>query len=199
VPCEPVDDAAYAYLLGWYLGDGCVCRTARSYQLVIVADLAYFWIIVDCCNAIRAAFPGRTPHVRPHPIHNCVRIENGWTQWPKVFPQHGPGLKHTRPIVLEPWQERIVDAHPWSFLRGLLHSDGCRTVNRFTTKLPSGRVARYEYPRYFFSNLSDDIRGLFCRTCERLGLRWTQSNHRNISISHRKSVALLEEHVGPKR
>ena len=96
------------------------------------------------------------------------------------------------------WQERIVEAHPWQFLRGLLHSDGCRTINRFKTKLPSGRVAEYEYPRWFFSNLSADIRGLFCVTCEQLGLRWTQSNHRNISISHRRSVALLEEHVGPK-
>jgi len=36
------------------------------------------------------------------------------------------------------------------------------------------------------------------RTCWRLGLRWTQSNHRNISISHRASVALLGENVGPK-
>jgi hypothetical protein len=107
-------------------------------------------------------------------------------------------LKHLRPIVLEPWQQAIVEAHPWQFLRGLIHSDGCRTVNRFKTKLPSGRVAEYEYPRYFFSNLSADIRGLFCATCEQLGLRWTQSNHRNISISHRHSVALLEQHVGPK-
>jgi hypothetical protein len=31
----------------------------------------------------------------------------------------------------------------------------------------------------------------------RLGLRWTQSNHRNISISHRMSVGLLDENVGP--
>jgi len=46
--------------------------------------------------------------------------------------------------------------------------------------------------------MSADIRGLFCATCDQLGLRWTQSNHRNISISHRHSVALLEVHVGPK-
>jgi hypothetical protein len=44
-----------------------------------------------------------------------------------------------------------------------------------------------------------DIRGLFCSACDRLGLRWTQSNARNISISHRASVALLDEYVGPKR
>ena len=83
-------------------------------------------------------------------------------------------------------------------MRGLIHSDGCRTGNRFKTRLPSGRVAEYAYPRYFFSNLSAEIRGLFCESCEQLGLRWRQSNHRNISISHRTSVAMLDEHVGPK-
>jgi hypothetical protein len=66
------------------------------------------------------------------------------------------------------------------------------------TRLPSGRVAEYEYPRWFFSNLSADIRGLFCATCEQVGVRWTQSNHRNISVSHRRSVALLDEYVGAK-
>jgi hypothetical protein len=57
------------------------------------------------------------------------------------------------PIVLADWQHAVVDRHPERFLRGLIHSDGCRTVNRFKTRLPSGRVAEYEYPRYFFSNL----------------------------------------------
>jgi hypothetical protein len=119
--------------------------------------------------------------------------------WRELFPQHGPGRKHKRPIVLVPWQREIVERHPWPFLRGLIHSDGCRTLNRFKTRLPSGRIAEYAYPRYFFSNLSADIRRLFCETCDRLGLRWTQSNPRNISIAHRASVALLDENVGPKR
>jgi hypothetical protein len=48
------------------------------------------------------------------------------------------------------------------------------------------------------TNMSADIRGLFCATCEQVNVRWTQSNHRNISVSHRRSVALLDEHVGPK-
>ena len=91
-----------------------------------------------------------------------------------------------------------MDRFPREFLRGLLHSDGGRTVNRFTTLLPSGRMAEYAYPRWFFSNRSADIRALFCEYCERLGIRWTQSNPRNISISHRHSVALLDEFVGPK-
>jgi len=103
--------------------------------------------------------------------------------------------------VLAAWQREIVDAHPQPFLRGLIHSDGCRVINRFTTKLPSGRVARYAYPRYFFSNMSADTRGLFCEYCEyceRLGVRWTLSNHRNVSVSHRRSVAILDKFIGPK-
>jgi hypothetical protein len=100
--------------------------------------------------------------------------------------------------VLEDWQREIVDRYPEQFLKGLIHSDGCRTINRFKTKLPSGRVAEYEYPRYFFSNLSPDIRELFCAYCDRLGVRWTRSNHRNVSVSHRHSVAILDAFIGPK-
>jgi hypothetical protein len=119
--------------------------------------------------------------------------------WAELFPQHGPGRKHERPIALVPWQREIVERETWQFVRGLIHSDGCRSVNRFKTTLPSGRVAEYAYPRYFFSNPSADVRTLFCEACDRLGLRWTQPNHRNISISHRTSVALVDEFVGPKR
>src|SRR4051812_24986651 len=129
----------------------------------------------------------------------AVTVQSFGKAWPDAFPQHGPGPKHKRPIVLADWQREIVDRHPREFLRGLIHSDGCRTTNRFKTKLPSGRIAEYAYARYFFSNLSPDIRALFCEYCDRLGIRWTQSNHRNISVSHRESVAKLDEFVGPKR
>jgi hypothetical protein len=123
------------------------------------------------------------------------RLEPGW---PEAFPQHGPGRKHERKIELTDWQREVVDRFPEEFLRGLVHSNGCRTINRFKTKLPSGRVAEYEYPRWFFSNRSADIRGLFCEYCERLGIGWTQSNPRNISVSHRRSVALLDSFVSAK-
>jgi hypothetical protein len=29
-------------------------------------------------------------------------------------------------------------------------------------------------------------------------VRWTQSNHRNISVAHRPSVRLLDTFIGPK-
>jgi hypothetical protein len=181
-----------------YLGDGCVTGAARSYQLVVACDAAYPAIIEDCWTAMMLTLLPRRVSCNPHRVHRCVRVVGSSPRWPEAFPQHGPGRKHDRKIELVPWQREIVDRHPQEFLRGLLHSDGCRTVNRFKTKLPSGRVAEYAYPRWFFSNRSDDIRGLFCEYCERLGIRWTQSNPRNISVSHRRSVALLDSFVPAK-
>ena len=84
-------------------------------------------------RAIVAAVPGRDPRIRRHRVHRLFRIETGWKYWPDALPQHGPGLKHQRAIALEDWQQRIVDGYPWAFLRGLLHSDGCRTVSGVRT------------------------------------------------------------------
>jgi hypothetical protein len=199
VSWRPPDPYSYSYLLGLYLGDGYVgvTRSGRA-TLMITCSAAYPEVMDDCGAAMKLVVPSAEV-VRYPTQSDCVRVVSASRRWPEIFPQHGPGRKHDRPIVLEPWQRDIVDAFPREFLRGLIHSDGCRTINRFKTRLPRGRVAEYEYPRYFFSNLSADIRGLFCEYCERLGIRWTQSNHRNISVSHRHSVALLDEFVGPKR
>ena len=99
--------------------------------------------------------PGRsTCIVRPRrtrPRRRSSRRAN--KRWPDgASPSTGPGRKHDRPIVLTDWQRAIVDRQPRALpAAALIHSDACRTVNRFKTKLPSGRVAEYAYPRYFFS------------------------------------------------
>ena len=196
----PVSSSAYSYLLGQYLGDGYLSNTGgpSSWRLVVSCDSGYPGIIGEVGDAIGGCDPSS------HVCHNAVRGANlivvlaSSPLWPLAFPQHGPGRKHLRPIVLEPWQLEITHRHPQSLLRGLIHSDGCRSINRFRTKLPSGRLAEYEYPRYFFSNLSADIRRIFCDHCDLLGVRWTQSNPRNISVAHRRSVAILDGFVGPK-
>jgi hypothetical protein len=200
LPWRPPHSKTYAYLLGVYLGDGHVTiRPAGRCWLRVFLDRKYPDIVDEVRVAIGLATLGRRIQVYERPDDGVCILQCSWKRWPEVFPQHGPGRKHERPIVLEDWQREVVEAHPEEFVRGLIHSDGCRTINRFTTKLPSGRVAEYAYPRYFFCNLSADIRALFCWACELLGVRWTQSNPRNISVSHRRSVAVLEGLVGPKR
>jgi hypothetical protein len=199
-PWRPPDDHAYAYLLGLYLGDGCVSVASRKRVMFRVAlDEAYPGVIAECEAAMRLVMPSSACRTYARRGANAVTAQASGPLWLEAFPQHGPGRKHERRIEFVDWQRNIVDRFPREFLRGLIHSDGCRTVNRFKTKLPSGRVAEYAYARYFFSNLSADIRGLFCEYCGRLGIRWTQSNPRNISVSHRDSVALLDAFVGPKR
>jgi hypothetical protein len=196
---RPSDQWAYCYLLGVYLGDGCLrCTRRGATTLVISLDSAYPALVAEVERAIGvtlAQVPVRRIRVKGS---GAIVLQASHPALPHVFPQHGPGRKHEREIRLLTWQRKLTASAPQQLLRGLIHSDGCRTVNRFKVQLPSGRVGEYAYPRYFFSNLSPDIRRIFCEHCEVLGIRWTQSNSRNISISHRRSVAILDEFIGPK-
>ncbi|WP_031487901.1 hypothetical protein [Streptomyces bicolor] len=196
-----LDRPAYAYLLGLYLGDGHIIqnRAMRSPSLSITCDESRPGLMDECENAMRSVFP-----------HNAVcRVRRKGCRDLKLhsmhlwclFPQHGPGKKHERTIALEPWQQEIVDAHPWEFIRGLVHSDGCRITN-WTTRMVGGERKRYEYPRYFFTNVSDDIRQLYTDTLDKLGIEWTHctrnGNPYNISVARKAYVALMDAHVGPK-
>jgi hypothetical protein len=196
---RPPDRQSYSYLLGVYLGDGCIVTTTeRTAWLVVTLDASYPGIVEETATALEACFPETRVRRYPRSDGAVTAVQMSHPALPFAFPQHGAGRKHLRPIELEDWQLEVTHQFPCELLRGLIHSDGCRTINKFKTRLPSGRVAPYEYPRYFFSNQSEDIRRIFCEHCELLGIRWTQSNPRNISVSHRKSVALLDEFIGPK-
>jgi hypothetical protein len=122
-----------------------------------------------------------------------VVITSYWKQWPCFLPQHGRGKKHTRPIILEPWQLELVKRDPRGLIRGLIHTDGWRGTNRVHVK---GRD--YEYPRYQFSNRSDDIRRIFTDACDLLGIAWRPWGRWHISVARRDSVAKLDEFVGLK-
>jgi hypothetical protein len=193
------DQFAYCYLLGAYLGDGTVCSPNRGgLWLQIVNDRRYPSISQEILRSMAVTFPGARPRSHRSSVGESDVLCITHPAMLKAFPQHGPGRKHLRRIILEDWQLALTHKHPDALIRGLIHSDGCRTENRFRTKLPSGRVADYAYVRYFFSNLSADIRQIFIDHCELLGVRVTQSNHRNLSVSHRHSVAILERLIGAK-
>ena len=186
----PVGD--YAYLLGMYLGDGCISKAARGvFKLRISCDMGYPEIIYEVSGAMVAVMPSsRVGTVWNIGGSRGAEVYSHSKAWPCLFPQHGPGPKHKRPIILAPWQDEIVTAHPEPFVRGLLHSDGCRVQNRVNGKA---------YPRYFFCQVSDDIRNLFTRSLDQLGIRHTRNDAKNVSIARKASVARLDDFVGPKR
>lgn len=186
-----LDGFAYVYLLGLYLGDGCISKGPKDvWRLRIFQTARYVHHVEECAVAMHAVLPNK---VLIQQRQGCVEIGSSSKHWPCLFPQHGPGRKHERAIELSTWQRRIVDEYPRALLRGLIQSDGCRD-NNFVVS----RGKRYVYPRYTFSNASDDIRRIFTDTCDRLDVHWTQPSARIISIARRADVAFLDTFIGPK-
>jgi hypothetical protein len=153
-----------------------------------VLDAKYPGIIDEAQRAVGALMPLNKVTAQRR-RDNCVEVYAHSKAWPCLFPQHGPGTKHERCIELEAWQKRLVGRWPDALLRGLIQSDGCRFIN-------TGR--HWRHPRYSFSNVSDDIKAIFCDACEQLGLHWTRTGPKTIYVSRKADVAFLDRIVGPK-
>jgi len=143
-----------------------------------------------------------------HKNAKCVDVFGYCKHLPALFPQHGKGRKHTRPIVLEDWQRNLIDKHPWSFIKGLIHTDGCRYIQK----------QKYnQYVKYNFTNVSKDIIDIFTSSCDKLNLKYVSfcrkaEKQRHVSkwnirakndswiitINDRESVQLMDRHIGPK-
>lgn len=189
---------AYVYLLGLYLGDGTISRHRRGvFRLRIFLDKKYPEIVNECKNAMRDVMP-RNGVERLLTVSNCFQVSSYSKAWPCLFPQHGPGMKHTRRIWLAEWQQELAERWPEALLRGLIHSDGCRFTNT------RGKSDTWSAPRYGFSNVSTDVTSIFCTACEKLGLRWTgafredESKAVTIYVSRKADVARMDEFIGPK-
>lgn len=199
IPAKPQPPDAYAYLLGLYLGDGCISVVGdpgkRVWSLRIMCADSWPGLREECVRAIRAIRP--LNHVRVLQKQGCTEVNSYSKHWPHLFPQHGPGKKHERAIVLADWQDEIVAEHPGPFARGLFHSDGYRGTNRVRRPV-GGEDKWYEYPRYLFKNESADILRLCGETLDRLGVAWRYNKRNEISVAKRDAVARLDEFVGPK-
>lgn len=152
-------------------------------------DETYPKVIERCADSLRAVGPANPVWIGRH-CRGCVEISMHWNHWPCLFPQHGPGRKHKRAIRLVEWQQTIVSRHRKPFVRGLIESDGCRVVAN------DRGVASV---RYHFSNLSEDIKRLYCESLDALGIRWTRPSARDIAVYRKASVAKLDAFVGPKK
>jgi hypothetical protein len=180
---ETLPRREYAYLLGLYLGDGCISEHRREvWRLRIVLDAAYPGIIEECRRSLAAIRPSNRVAVYRRRDSRCIEVSMYWKGWPWLLPQHGRGRKHDRKIELASWQEEIVAANHRAFLRGLIHSDGCRYVAH------ERKNGRHRYSvRYAFCNRSDDIKDLFCASCDALGSAGPAPRSRSPSTARRRS------------
>ena len=127
-PALPEPRADYAYLLGLYLGDGCVSVGGNPskgvWKLRIICSDAWPGLIEECVRAMQAVRPTSRVMLQQKP--GCQEVASYSRHWPCLLPQHGPGKKHLRLIELQPWQQIILTEHSGHFVRGLFHSDGYR-------------------------------------------------------------------------
>ena len=186
--------ALYPYLLGQYLGDGHIAALRRTTALRIYCCDSYPAVMDEVACAMREV-AGASVNFRR--LVGCTQVQSATNHWRCMFPQHGPGMKHQRSIVLADWQRDLIGADPRGLIRGLLHSDGCRATNIVHRSLPAG-IRTYSYPRYFFSNTSTDIQGIYTDALDLLGISWRQNRWNSISVARRDAVAALDEFVGPK-
>jgi hypothetical protein len=187
---------AYAELLGWYLGDGYISAGRRSvWNLRVYNDARYVELNAHIADLMRQVKPGGRPHIRHRP--GCIVSTVSWKHMLCLFPQHGPGRKHERPIVLAEWQRAIVERCPGDFLRGLFHSDGSRTRN-WATRMVAGKKKRYDYPRWEFVNRSDDILDLCTWALDLCDIAWRRPRIDAIAVSRRDEVRRLDELIGLK-
>lgn len=199
VPTLPEPGSDYAYLLGLYLGDGCISVCGKPSMGIWIMRIACAdaWpgLLAECQAAVKAVRPDNK--VSLVQSEGCKYVQASSKHWPCLFPQHGPGEKHKRRIALAAWQREITSQYPGRLARGLFHSDGCRFTNRVRRPLADGDHW-YEYPRYMFTNESRDILEICGEVLDRLEVKWRFTRRNNISVARREAVARLDEFVGPK-
>jgi Homeodomain-like domain len=82
---------AYAYLLGLYLGDGCISRVPRTYVLRIFLNDGQPHVIAEAARAISQLAPKRVGLSRIG--RRVVVVRMYWGGWPLMLPQHGHPLR----------------------------------------------------------------------------------------------------------
>jgi hypothetical protein len=98
---RPADERGYCYLLGVYLGDGCIsCVAGKSPSLRVSLDALYPGIVRETEGAIRSLDSRVTVGSHSHPRHRLRIVVSNREIWGVAFPQHGPGRKHLRRIEL---------------------------------------------------------------------------------------------------
>lgn len=184
----------YSFLLGLYLGDGCLYQLPRTVQLSIALDSKYAKMNSQIAKCFEEFF-GKSPCIHDLSIKrnqktlsNSISIKYSNVNLPIIFPQHGRGRKHLRKIELAEWQKNIIVAE--EIIKGLIYSDGCYSY----------RSKRKSY-HYEFANKSIDIIEIFVKYLSELNIHYSILDKKNIyrvKIDRVEDVSRLFSIIGSK-
>lgn len=178
----------YAYILGIYLGDGCISNAKRVKKMRIFLDDKYPLIQQEVRENLQNIFENNK--VSDCQKEGCKEIFCYSKKMEFLFPQYGKGKKHQRKISLKRWQHDICCDFPKEFIKGLIHSDGSRY---------HGDYKGERYDRYQFTNVSEDIRKIFRKYCKKIGVRTANAKGaKNVFINRPKDVGYLDTFIGFK-
>jgi intein-encoded DNA endonuclease-like protein len=183
---DPKLHPIYSYLLGLYLGDGCISQHPRTFRLRLALDKKYPNLNNYAKKQLETLFVNNKIGVVD--CGGNIALSVYGKQLPEVFPQHDTGKKHHREIVLEQWQKDVL-IHK-DFLKGFFHSDG-------SYYLSNGNGF------YNFTNHSNDIINLYLNTIGVLGFDHAIVRYKTgkIVINHnkRKTVSDMLKVIGTKK
>ncbi|MCI0556092.1 MAG: helix-turn-helix domain-containing protein [Anaerolineae bacterium] len=110
-----------AYLVGVYLGDGCLIQSSRTELLDIACDAKYHGLIERFTNLVNQVF-GKAPVLQKDPSSNCVHIRLYGTGISATLGMD-LGPKNRRDLHIPSWIKENEDFTRWC-LRGLFETDG---------------------------------------------------------------------------
>ena len=185
----------YVYLLGLYLGDGCI--SGHRKRGVVAPDLsrpAISW--PD--RRVRTRDVGSDAVTRECAAVDRMRRDRGFLE---TLDSPFPATRR-RPKMVASDRHGALAAKIDRRLSGTADprpdSLGRMSSDKHGERHGACKQRRYSCPRYMFTNMSDSIRFLFVEACERLNVRWMQTNARTIAVSRRDDVARLDTFIGPK-
>jgi len=175
----------YSFILGLYLGDGCISPNKKSFKLRIVQDNKYSNSINEIQTVLENFFEKKSTRTFSK---GCTILSTFEKKLPKYFPQHGKGVKHSRKIELFDFQKQNIDYK--NLMRGLFISDG------------SFYVALNKYERYNFTNKSLDIINIFRECLNHFnishGFRVKPNNIYIVEVQKKSEVIKMKDLVGKK-
>ncbi len=186
--------SAYSFVLGMYLGDGCIQEINNSTQLTFSLDKKYERLNEYVMNVSNQVF-GKNPSIYDRSVNrgqksisNCINVKYCRKNLNLLFPQHGKGKKHTRTIELLEWQRLIIN--DMSLCQGLFFSDGSYYLDNVNNKW-----------MYSFTNKSNGIINILSQALERLNIRYNIRDRKSsivLTVKYQDDVRRLHEMIGDK-